>query len=200
MLRRLSFSSNNAVVVVPKFLTSSCRGSLTQRTRAKTLSLWTSRPAQRGYSTSIVLPSPVIGGGAGRNSCCRNLLTVLRNEKHPWQQFGVLVEFRVQLSYGFVTPSLERRPLSRHRQHFNAAIPLAPPTLHPSGSGTPDGNYPAITKSRPKNASNMIHARTHSKRHRPKSSAAELLVVDSPPLMDASDKPLPSLPKNPESC
>jgi hypothetical protein len=39
----------------------------------------------------------------------------------------VLVEFRVQLSYGFVTPSLKRRPLSRLRLHFSAAIALAPP-------------------------------------------------------------------------
>ncbi len=41
-------NSSSAVVVVSKLRVSSCAGSLTQRTRAMTMSLCTSKPAQRG--------------------------------------------------------------------------------------------------------------------------------------------------------
>jgi hypothetical protein len=44
---------NNPLVVVRKLRTSCCTGVDTQRTQATTTSLCTSRPAQRGYNTSM---------------------------------------------------------------------------------------------------------------------------------------------------
>src|SRR5258708_35681992 len=54
-LQELSHSAklNNPLVVVRKLRTSCCTGVDTQRTQATTTSLCTSRPAQRGYNTSM---------------------------------------------------------------------------------------------------------------------------------------------------
>ena len=58
-----NFSS--AEMVVSKLRTSSCSGSLTQRTRAMTMSLCTSSPAQREYRTCILEPP-----GSDRSAGC----------------------------------------------------------------------------------------------------------------------------------
>ncbi len=77
----------------------------------------------------------------------RNLSTVLRRAGHPWQQFRVLLEFRVQLSYGLVAPSLKRRPLSPTPSPSYRRPQITASQLHPSRSGAPDGNYPMNARS-----------------------------------------------------
>lgn len=67
---------------------------------------------------------------AGRNSRCRNLLTVLRDQFHPWQQFRVLVEFRVQLSFGLertkpLAPTSFPTPFRCYRRRNGHALPAS---------------------------------------------------------------------------
>src|SRR5438046_1163602 len=68
-----SANSLRSRVVVEKVRTSWWTGAETQRTAATTVSLWTSNPAQRGYSTCIGPPHR-----GERSPRHRNLLVVLR--------------------------------------------------------------------------------------------------------------------------
>src|SRR5712692_9159305 len=77
------------------------------RTQATTFFAWTSKPAQRGYSTSISrLPLEAARAWSPR---MRNLKGALSSHGLA-SQYGVLAGLRVKLTYGLSAP-MRSRPL-----------------------------------------------------------------------------------------
>src|SRR6185437_4453150 len=107
--------------------------------RATTLSLWTSSPAHRGYSTSTdIPPRSVLRSGLGRNPGYRNLICVLRSASARGNNSGCSQGLGSNLLTGSEHQGLADL-IPDATTIINPASPQVPLPLHFSGSAKTDG-------------------------------------------------------------
>src|SRR6185312_10115776 len=113
--------------------------------RATTLSLWTSSPAHRGYSTSTdIPPRSVLRSGLGRNPGYRNLICVLRSASARGNNSGCSQGLGSNLLTGSEHQGLADL-IPDATTIINPASPQVPLPLHFSGSAKTDGELARIS-------------------------------------------------------